>query len=47
MIKQLFAYLWQNRLWWLVPAVIVFIVFGVLITVASISPVSPFLYVLF
>lgn len=47
MIKQLFAYLWNNKLWWMLPAVIVFVLFGALIAVSSVSPVSPFLYVLF
>ncbi len=47
MIKQLLAYFWKNKLWWILPAVIVFVVFGVLIAVANVSPVSPFLYVLF
>ncbi len=47
MIKQLFVYVWKNKLWWMVPAVIVFVAFGVLIAAAAVSPISPFLYVLF
>jgi hypothetical protein len=47
MIKELGTYLWKNRLWWLIPPVIVFLVFGVLIAVSALSPVSPFIYVLF
>lgn len=47
MVKELLSYLWKNRLWWLVPPIIVFIIIGVLIAVSAASPVSPFIYVLF
>jgi len=47
MIKQLLAYLWKNKLWWLLPPVIVFIIFGALIAFSTVSPVSPFVYMLF
>lgn len=47
MFKQLLAYIWKNRLWWIAPAVIVFLFMGVLIAISAASPISPFLYVLF
>lgn len=47
MIKELLSYLWENRLWWLVPPVIVFIIFGALIVFSTASPISPFIYALF
>jgi hypothetical protein len=46
-IHELFAYLWENKLWWIIPAVIVIILFGILIVFAQASPVSPFIYALF
>ena len=27
-IGELFAYLWENKLWWIIPAVAVIILFG-------------------
>jgi len=47
MIKELLTYLWKNKLWWLLPAVITFIIFGALIVFSSTSPISPFIYALF
>ncbi len=47
MLKELFEYLWKNKVWWLVPPVIIFAIFGVLIIFSSASPVSSFVYMLF
>lgn len=47
MVRQLLSYLWQNKLWWLAPPVIVFLIFGALIAFSSVSPISPFVYMLF
>lgn len=46
-IGELFAFLWENRLWWIIPFVVVVILFGVLVVFAQTSPVSPFIYALF
>jgi hypothetical protein len=46
MFKEILEYLWQNKLWWLLPPVIVFIIFGALVLFSTASPVSPFVYVL-
>ncbi|HNQ17109.1 MAG TPA: DUF5989 family protein [Candidatus Woesebacteria bacterium] len=47
MFKELFEYLWSNKKWWLIPPVIIFILFGAMIIFSSASPVSPFVYMLF
>lgn len=47
MILELFSYLWKNKLWSMVPPIIVFIVFGALIAFSAVSPISPFMYMLF
>jgi ABC-type dipeptide/oligopeptide/nickel transport system permease subunit len=47
MIKELAAYLWEHKLWWLIPPVVVFILFGALIAFSTASPISPFIYMLF
>jgi hypothetical protein len=46
-LGELFSYLWQNRLWWILPAVVVIVFFGILVVFAQASPVSPFIYALF
>jgi hypothetical protein len=46
-MKDLFAYIWKNRIWWILPPVILIIIVGVLIFISSATPVSPFIYMLF
>lgn len=47
MLKELFDFLMENKKWWLLPPIIVFIIFGVLVWFSTASPVSPFVYMLF
>ncbi len=47
MIKELLQYLWENKIWWLAPPIIIFIIFGGLVIFSNTSPVSPFIYMLF
>jgi hypothetical protein len=44
---ELFSFLWQARLWWLVPLVVVLLAFGVLLVFAQGSVIAPFIYTLF
>jgi len=46
-IRELLQFLWQQRLWWLIPMVVVLLVFGVLMIFAQSSPLAPFIYTLF
>jgi hypothetical protein len=46
-IKELFAFLWENRLWWIIPFVVVLVLFGVLVFFVQSSPVAPFMYAIF
>ena len=46
-VGRLLQYLWRERLWWLVPAVVVLLVFGGLILFSQSSAVAPFIYTLF
>ena len=46
-IGLLFVYLWKRKLWWLIPMMSVFMVFGVLIMIAQATPLGPFIYALF
>ena len=47
MFKEIFEYLMKNKKWWLIPPVIVFVIFAMLIVFSSTSPISPFVYMLF
>ncbi|HOW28707.1 MAG TPA: DUF5989 family protein [Elusimicrobiota bacterium] len=45
--KELLQFLWKEKLWWMIPMVIVFVLFGVLLYLAQGSAVAPFIYTLF
>lgn len=46
-VGQLLSFLWQRKLWWLIPMVAVLMLFGLLLIFASASGVGPFIYTLF
>lgn len=46
-IGELFEFLWLNKKWWLIPMVVVLVMFAVLLVFASASTVGPFIYTLF
>lgn len=46
-VKELFAFLWENKLWWIIPFVVVLLAVGILVIFAQTSPVAPFIYALF
>ncbi len=45
-MRDLMTFLWQNKLWWMIPIIIVLIAFSVLIWFAQ-SATIPFVYTLF
>jgi hypothetical protein len=46
-VAELLSYLWSRRLWWLIPMVVVLILFGVLMIFAASSGLGPFIYSIF
>lgn len=46
-VGELFQFLWQQRLWWMIPMMIVLLLFGLLLIFAQSSPLAPFVYTLF
>jgi hypothetical protein len=46
-IGELFTFLWQRRLWWMVPMIVMLIFFVILLVFAQISPLAPFIFTLF
>ena len=45
-IRQLFRFLWKERLWWMIPLIVMLLFFGLLIAVAQQSALAPFIYTL-
>lgn len=41
------ATLWKYKMWWLVPLIVIVIVFGLLLFLAATSDSKPFVYPLF
>ena len=44
---ELMGFLWERKLWWLIPMVLVLLVFGGLLITAQSSALGPFIYTLF
>jgi hypothetical protein len=46
-LSEFLAFLRQEKKYWLIPIVVVFVVFGLLIVFSQSSAVAPFIYTLF
>lgn len=46
-LGEIFAFLWMNKKWWLIPMVAILLVLGLLLVFASASGIGPFIYTLF
>jgi len=46
-LGALFQYLWKERLWWMVPMIVILLLFTGLILFSQSSAVAPFIYTLF
>ena len=46
-LGELIQLLWQRKLWWMIPMILILVLFGVLIVLAGSSPIAPFIYTLF
>ena len=44
---ELLGFLWERKLWWLIPMVLVLLAFGGLMVTAQSSALGPFIYTLF
>ncbi|MEK7879582.1 MAG: DUF5989 family protein [candidate division NC10 bacterium] len=44
---ELLAFLWERKLWWMIPMVVVLLAFGLLLILAQSSAIAPFIYTLF
>jgi hypothetical protein len=46
-VGELLAFLWKQKMWWLIPMVALLMVFGLLLVFATASGIGPFIYTLF
>ena len=46
-VGELLQFLWERKLWWLYPMILVLLLFGLLMVFAQTSPIAPFIYTLF
>jgi drug/metabolite transporter superfamily protein YnfA len=46
-LGELLFFLWKRKLWWLIPMVIILVLFGLLLVLTQSSVVAPFIYTLF
>ena len=46
-LGELFSFLWKRKLWWLMPMLMVIVLFAILLIFAQGSAVAPFIYTLF
>ncbi len=46
-VKELLHFFWRERLWWMIPFVLVLIIVALLLIFAQSSPIIPFLYTAF
>jgi len=44
---RLFLFMWQNKLWWLIPLIAILAIFFVLMILAQTTPLGPFIYTIF
>ena len=46
-VGELFGFLWEQKLWWMIPMMTVFVLFGLLLVFTQGSALAPFIYTLF
>ena len=44
---ELLVFLWQAKMWWMIPLVLILLFFGLIIVVGTSTGVGPFIYTLF
>lgn len=44
---EFITYLWKHKRWWLIPLVVLLMLFGLVSLLATVSGVGPFIYTLF
>ncbi len=43
-LGELFSFLWKNKRWWIIPVVVLLLVFAIIFVIAESSALGPFIY---
>ncbi len=43
-VAEVFTFLWQRKLWWLIPLAVLLCLIGILFAIAQVSSVAPWMY---
>jgi hypothetical protein len=46
-VGEFFVFLWRNKLWWITPMILIFLLLGLLVVFTQSAAVAPFIYALF
>ncbi|MGB9006865.1 MAG: DUF5989 family protein [Candidatus Aminicenantales bacterium] len=46
-LGEFLAFLWKQKLWWLIPLIVLLLLIGFLLLFAQSSAIAPFIYSLF
>lgn len=46
-IRELLSFFWKERLWWMIPMIVILILLGILMIFAQGTAVAPFIYTIF
>ena len=46
-LGEVLVFLWERKLWWMIPMVALLVMLGLVIIFASASGIGPFIYTLF
>ena len=46
-LGELWQFVWENKLWWITPTVLILVLLGLVIYYASGTAIAPFFYALF
>ncbi len=46
-VGEVFRFLWKRKLWWLMPMIVILVLFGLLLVFAQATGIAPFIYTLF
>lgn len=45
--RELLQFFWKRKLWWMIPMIIILVLFGLLLILTQGSAIAPFIYTLF
>ena len=45
-LRGFFGFLWRQKLWWMIPVIVVLLLVGTLMLLAVSTPLGPFIYTL-